>query len=212
MPSILESRDLPGADRLLRCCACVRASGAGIGFEITIESRMSSAGPIRSFVVINPRTAAHETEEDVTRGPDDDSRVSSPYHQIAGLRVLDTPKAVNPIVEIVGVRIGVLEPGPFVNGMNQVGAVVAGVSTHFRIERGRDDGQPFVWSERPVEPSFVTPARGRSRRGLRRQYSGPVRIEGYSTEQGRARSFRQSPHDSIVMRDSPPREITVVHV
>ena len=70
--------------------------------------------------------------------------MSAPHYQIAGLRVPDAPKAFHPIVEIARVRIGIRKACSFVNGMNQVGTVVAGISTYFGIERGRDDCSSFV--------------------------------------------------------------------
>ena len=121
---------------------------------------MSSSDPVRSFVVINPWASAHEAEENVTRRPDHDSRVPAPHYQIAGPGVRDALEAFYSSVEIVGIRIGIGEARSFVNRVNQVRTVVARISAHFGIERGRDHCQPIVWSQCPVSFWAMIPARG----------------------------------------------------
>jgi len=100
-------------------------SWARIVFHVTIESRLSSSDPIRSFVVIRPWARAHEAEENVTGRPDHDSRVPAPHHQIARPGVRDALEAFNSSVEIVGIRVGIGESRSFVNRVNQVRTVVA---------------------------------------------------------------------------------------
>jgi hypothetical protein len=50
----------------------------------------------------------------------DDSDMSAPYHQIARLRMEDTPKLFDPSEELGGVRVGVSKAGPFIDCVYQV--------------------------------------------------------------------------------------------
>ena len=94
-----------------------------------------------------------------------------PHDQIAGLGVGDALKAFDPGVEIVGVRVGIGESRAFVNGVNQVRAVVLRVSRHLGIERRGDHGEAIVWSQGAVGFPGVIPARG---------WSGGVWTPGWS--------------------------------
>jgi hypothetical protein len=93
-------------------------SWARIILYVAIEPSASSASPIWSFVVVNPRPGTHEAEEHVPRRFDDNSYVPAPHHQIAGLRPCDSLKPFDPNVEIGGTRVGVSEAGSFVDGMH----------------------------------------------------------------------------------------------
>ncbi|SRR5258708_40043532 len=108
----------------------------GVILDITIESRASSALPIRGFVVIGPGSGTHVAEEDVLGRLDHDARMSSPNYQVAALRLLDSLEAFDACVKVRGGRIGVREPSSLVNGMNQMRAVGFRISANSGIERG----------------------------------------------------------------------------
>jgi hypothetical protein len=84
-----------------------------------------------------------------------------PHDQIAGLGVGDALKAFDSGVEIVGIRVGIGESRAFINGVNQVRAIVLRVSRHLGIERRGDHGEAIVWSQGVVGFSGVIPARAR---------------------------------------------------
>jgi hypothetical protein len=93
-------------------------SWARIILDVTIEPSASSAGPIWSFVVVNPRPCKHEAEEEVSRRSDYNSHVTGPHYQIAGLRPRDSLKPFDPNVESGGTRVGVSEASSFVDCMH----------------------------------------------------------------------------------------------
>lgn len=93
-------------------------SWARILLDVTIEPSASSASPIWSFVVVNPRPCTHEAEENVPRRSDYDSHVPAPHYQIAGLRARDSLKPFDPNVEIGRTRVGVSEASSFVDCMH----------------------------------------------------------------------------------------------
>src|SRR5579862_2655718 len=74
--------------------------------DVTIKPRMSSAHPVSSIVAVNPRSGAHEAEEDVPGRPDHDSYMSVPNDQIARLRMFDPLKSLDPVVKIIGTGVG----------------------------------------------------------------------------------------------------------
>ena len=123
-------------------------SCARIIFDVAIKSRASSTYPIGGVIVINPRPRAHEAEEDALRRPDDDSHVSAPNDQVAGLRMRDPLKSLDSVVEIVGAGVGIGKSGAFVNRVHQVRAVVSGIAAHFWIERSRNHSESIVRAER----------------------------------------------------------------
>jgi len=140
-------------------CAHRGTSCATIVLDVTKEPSLSSTDPVRSVVVIDPGPCAQEAEENMTGRPDDDSRMSGPYDQIAGLRVRDPLEAFDSSVEIVGVRVGIGESRSFVNRVHQVRTVMPGISAHFGIERGRDHCHPIVRSQRSISFPSTIPTR-----------------------------------------------------
>jgi hypothetical protein len=102
--------------------------------DVTIEPSLSSTDPVGSVVVVNPRPCGHEAEEDMLRRSDDDAHVPVPDDQIARLRVRDSLKLLDSVVEIVGAGIGVGKAGAFVNRMNQMRTVVPGIASDFGIK------------------------------------------------------------------------------
>ena len=156
-----------------RCADC-GASGARAVFDVAIEAGFSAGGPVGALVVIDPGPCAHEAEEDVPRGADDNAGVAVPHDQIAGLRVTDALKALDSVVQIVGARVFIGEAGAFVDRVNQMRAVVSRITADFRIERGRDDGETVIGSQSAAGASCVIRSRGLARgrslvlRGLRR--------------------------------------------
>jgi hypothetical protein len=93
-------------------------SWARIIVNVMIEPSASSARPIGSFVVVNPRPCTQEAEEDVPRWSDYNSHMPAPHHQIAGLRSHDSLKPFDSNIEIGRTRVGVSEASPFVDSMN----------------------------------------------------------------------------------------------
>src|SRR6202008_4642534 len=106
--------------------------------DVTIKARVSSAHPVSSIVAVNPRSGAHEAEEDVLGGPDHDPHMPVPNDQIAGLRMFDPLKSLDPVVEVIGTGVGVRKSGALVNRMHQMRAVMPGIAADFRIQRRRD--------------------------------------------------------------------------
>ena len=139
------------------------ASCAGIILDVTIEPRLSSMDPVGSIVAIDARPCGHEAEEDMFRRPDDDANMPAPHDQVAGLRLRDPLKALDPDIEIVGTGVGIGKAGAFVDRMNQVRAIVSGIAAHFRIERRRDHAQAVVGSKCPNRFSPAVRPRARLR-------------------------------------------------
>jgi len=90
------------------------------------------------MIVIGPRPGGQKAEENMAGGLDNNSHMSAPHDQVAGLRLRDTAKSLNSVVEIVGTRIDVGEASAPVDGMNKVGTVVGGIAPHFGAERDCD--------------------------------------------------------------------------
>jgi hypothetical protein len=162
-PRQFLERALLGVLRLPQPCAGRVTSWARIVLDVTIEARLSPADPIGSVVVVSSRARGLEAEENVAGRPDDDSRMPVPHDQIAGLGVGDALKAFDSGVEIVGVRVGVGEARAFVNGVDQVRAIVLRVSRNLRIERRRNHAQTVVWSQGAIRFSRGVPTRARPR-------------------------------------------------
>ena len=156
-------RALLGVRPLPQPCAGRVTSWARIVLDVSIEARLSSADPIGSAVVVSPRARGLEAEKNVAGRPNDDSSMPVPHDQIAGLGVGDALKAFDPGVEIVGVRVGIGESRAFVNGVNQVRAVVLRVSRHLRIERRGNHAHTIVWSQGAIRFSRGVPTRARPR-------------------------------------------------
>ena len=124
-----------------------RAPRAGLVFDVPIEPGLPAIDPIGGFVVIDSGPRTHEAEKDVTRWSDNDSHMPTPNDQVTGLRARNPLKALDSDVQIVGAGVGIRKASAFVNRMDQVGTVVPGISTDFRVERGRDHAQAVVGSE-----------------------------------------------------------------
>ena len=113
--------------------------------HVAIEARFSSSDPIERVVVVDPRSRSEEAEKYVMRRPDDNSCVSRPHDNVARLRLRNAAKSFNnAVVKIFGTRVRVRKSGALVNRVNQVRAVVTGITPHFGVECGCDDGQTFV--------------------------------------------------------------------
>ena len=113
--------------------------------HVAIEARFSSSDPIERVVVVDPRSRSEEAEKYVMRRPDDNSCVSRPHDNVARLRLRNAAKSFNnAAVKIFGTRVRVRKSGALVNRVNQVRAVVTGITPHFGVECGCDDGQTFV--------------------------------------------------------------------
>jgi hypothetical protein len=98
------------------------------------------------LVVISAGPGVQKTEEEVTPRSNDNSHVSTPYHQIPGLRMRDSLKAFDAGIKIRGVGISVGKSGPFINGMNQVRAIMCRRGSRFGIERGGQQSHAIVVS------------------------------------------------------------------
>ena len=68
---------------------------------------------------------AQGAEKRVMSGTDHDADVSGPNDEISGLGMLHPSKMVAASIQAGRVRISVREPGAYVDGMNQVGAIDA---------------------------------------------------------------------------------------
>jgi hypothetical protein len=190
------------------------ASWAPIILDVTIKARVSSADPIRIFVVVDSRPCAHEAEEHVSRGADDNSCVPAPHDQIARLRMGHALKSFDSGIEIVGARIAIGESGPFVNRVNQVGTVVSGMAAHFRIKRGRDHRQAVIRSQGALGAPWV-PSSRRSRRGaggpgLSRGLLRRADAQSEAAEQGCRQGFGGNGHRHILMPNWSVAKVTVV--
>jgi len=82
------------------------------------------------------------------RRSDDNSCVPRPHDNVAGLGLRNTEKSFKSVVKIVGTCVDVGKPGALVNGVNQMRAVVGGITPHFGVECGSNDGQTFILSQR----------------------------------------------------------------
>jgi hypothetical protein len=127
-----------------------RASRAGMILQIAIKPWLSATAPVCALVVIRSRPGAQKAEEDVPRRSDHNPRMPVPHHQIRGLRLRDPLKSFHPIVEIVGIRIGVGKPRSLVNCMHEVRAVVFREARCLCIKRGSDYRQPIVRTQPPL--------------------------------------------------------------
>ena len=139
--AVFSGQQRPAAStRLRERCVDRSASRARNALYVAIKPRDSTSRPVGRLIVINPRPGSQEAEEDVPRGPDDNSRVPGPHDHIAGLRVPDTAKTFDSVIEIVGTGVGVAETGALVNCMHEMRAVMAAVAPHLGIEGGSDHG------------------------------------------------------------------------
>jgi hypothetical protein len=75
---------------------------------------------------------------------DNDPGVPSPDDEVSGLRLLDSLKTFDAGVEIRGRRIGVGKPSLLVDSMNEMRAVVFGISADSGIERSCDQREAVV--------------------------------------------------------------------
>jgi len=126
------------------------AAGAAVVLEVAIETRPASFHPVPGVIVVNTWASGQEAEKNVSRRPDDNPRVSRPNDHIAGLRVGDALKLCDAGVEVVGACVGIGEAGLFINGVNQVRAIVPGVAAYFGIKSSGDHGQTVVGGERLI--------------------------------------------------------------
>ena len=90
------------------------------------------------------------------RWPNYDPHVAPPNDQIAGFGLVDSLKSFYSGIEIPGTRVGIGESGFFVNGMDQVRTVTAGMAAHFRIECSSNHRQTIVLTECPIAVSRGT--------------------------------------------------------
>ena len=154
-----------------------------------------------------------EAEEDMPRWPNHNSNMPVPHHQIRGLRTPDALESFDPVIQIVGTRVGVGKSGPLVNRMHQVRAVVLGNARRLRIKGRGNHRQPIVGIQRPLplprRRLRILPAgvrRSRSRRVLRARHT-----KSQPAEQHRNRGRAPIPHRPILMPVPPSAEITFVH-
>jgi hypothetical protein len=75
---------------------------------------------------------------------DNDPGVPSPDDEVSGLRLLDSLECFDAGVEIRGRRIGVGKPSLLVNSMNEMRAVVFGISANSSVERSGDQRKAVV--------------------------------------------------------------------
>ena len=178
-----------------------------------------------------------KTEEDVPRRSYDNSRVPGPHHQIPGLRLRYSLKSSNPVVEIVGTRIGVGKARPLVNRMHQMRAVALRGARSFRIERGGNHCQPIVRTQRPFALSPTPTSRRIIRRCFRKRLSrtrrrtllracrtlgiaivnnrpSPLLRPRYTKRQPAERNHNRGlspiPHRPILMQIPPSAVVTIV--
>lgn len=188
------------------------ASCARIILDVAIKPRVSPTHPIGGIVVINPRPCAHEAEEDVLRGPDDDPHMSVPNDQVAGLRMFDLLKSLDSVVEIIRTGVDIGKSGAFVDRMYQVRAVVSCIAAHFRIERSRDHAETIVLTERLSFPAALGACAlrlrspGRASCLLRR-----TNVESKSAKQRHDHPSCRNSHRPSLMPNVRPGEITLVH-
>src|SRR5258708_2035203 len=103
--------------------------------------------------------------------------MSGPDGQSAGLGMSDAAKFSDAGVEVGRGRVGVGKTGAFVESVDEVRAIRGESLVMAGIERGADDGQAFIESERPGVFLFRLLLRRRQRRGVRR---GAMRLAGAS--------------------------------
>ena len=138
----------------------------------------------------------------------------APHHQIAGFGLVDSLKSLNPGVQIPGTGIGIGESGFFVNGMDQVRTVRAGMAAHFRIECSSNHRQTIVLTQRPIAVSRGTLIgdfdRGACGCEVQRDL-GPGGIQSKATKESQDCRIEVNPHRPILMRIPRLAEITIVH-
>jgi len=125
------------------------ATGAGTAFDVAIEAGAPASAPVRRLIVIRRRPHAHKAEEDVTRRPHYNARVSPPHNQVSGLWLTHTVKPLNSGIQITRTGIGVGKTCFLINRVHQVGAVVTTPHADPGIERSRNHRQTIVLAESP---------------------------------------------------------------
>jgi len=70
--------------------------------------------------------------------------MTAPYHQVAGVGVVDSLETLDSVVEIARARVGIGKTGFFVDGMNQVGTIRAGMATNFGIQGRSYHRKPVI--------------------------------------------------------------------
>ena len=91
----------------------------------------------------------HCAEKDVLRRIDHDSCVSTPYNQIARLRMRYSLKFVCSDIEIRGRRVGVGKPSPTIDCVNEVRTISLGAQVDTGVERRRNHSQSVIRGQSP---------------------------------------------------------------
>src|SRR5712671_6523453 len=82
-------------------------------------------------------------------GIDHNPRMPAPDGQVAGLWICYPPKFINPCVKVQRVRVSIREAGALIKSVNKVGAIGSKAGMMAGIERGTQNRQSIIQSQRP---------------------------------------------------------------